>query len=172
MKMKKAALLALTSVFLFSGSRMFSETNRSFWEILNPRFQGTELTLGQYELGLAPIITFSDWDFFMVKPLAIRWNPFTLSLSLGLNLEYFPLRQFGLSWWIFGKDGIHPYVIAGLQTPVSFQSLAVPMGIGLQGKIFDALYLSFRVLCNLAVAPVVYPVFTWEIALEYKMLKF
>lgn len=152
------------------------ETNqtspKTFWETLNIRFQGADLTLGQYELGLAPVITFSDWDFFIVKPLAMRWNPFTISFSLGLMFEYFPLRQFKLSWWIFGGEGIHPYVLAGLQTPVTFQALGIPMGLGLQGRIFEAFYLSLRFYYNLAVAPVVYPVFSWEIALEYKMLKF
>lgn len=133
------------------------------------RLRGFEITYGAYDIAAAPSISFAGLDFLVVKPIFLRYNPFTYDLSFGAWAEYFPLSQFGVSWFLFGNDAVNPFVFAGLKFLNSFNSVGIPFGAGLQVKVLSNIYFGLKLYLDSYAGVVSSITPNWDISFEYKI---
>lgn len=133
------------------------------------RLRGAELVYGAYDISAAPIISFSSLDYLMVKPLFVRFNPFTLSVAFGSLGEYFPLSQFHTGWLIFSDSVINPFVYTGYKLTFDFKTVTFPVGAGFQGRLFSDFFAGFKVYVDLTAGKVMDANFSWDVSLEYKL---
>lgn len=134
-----------------------------------PRWAGIEAAYGPDDIMLAPIISFRDWYAFYFKPVAVRYSPITQSLSFSAIAEFYPLALAGNGFWIFADNALNPFIYSGITVPYTFQTLRLPLGIGIQGPVAKEFFLGFKIYLDTAVAPAFYQVLNWDISLEYKI---
>ena len=163
--MHKIKVLLFISLFLFIFSGLFGNILED-WKI---QFRGAELIYGPYDIGAAPIFSFEDWSFLVIKPVFLRFNPFIYTFAAGSLVEYYPLTQFDQSWWIFSDRLVNPYVYLGYKVLIPNLSLIIPVGAGFQAPVFDNFFMGFRIYLSMAVAPAFNPSVNWDFSFEYKI---
>lgn len=141
----------------------------NFWSDFSQgySFDGLELAYGPYDIMLAADMSFYEFSALSVKP-NLRFDPFNIAFKFAVFTEYYPLTHFDTGWGPFQPSRLNPYALLGFQVPVNFESLSIPVGIGLQWKLSRSIYLGFRLYSDTLVVPSWYPSFTWDFSVEYK----
>lgn len=154
------AFLVIIPVFLFAFD---------FFQDVDPHFSGVEAAYGPDDILLAPIFSFRDWRAFYLKPIEVCYSPITQALTFGITAELYPLTLMKSGFWIISDNGINPFVYTGVTVPSTFQTLRIPLGVGVQGPLARNFFLGLKVYLDTAVAPAFYQALNWDISLEYKI---
>ena len=136
---------------------------------VNPHLSGMELAYGPDDVMATPIISFRDWHFFYVKPVFVRYSPITHAVSAGTLFEFYPVAAGEGSFLFFSDKGLNPFFFTGVIIPFSLKTFRVPLGVGFHAPLYKDIYCGVKVVLDTAVAPVVYPVLTWDVSFEYKI---
>lgn len=122
-----------------------------------------EYIMGFYDVGLSTSFTICDLSSLSWQLPTIRWNPFAFVATFETTVRYFPLSQFEIAFWVFGKEAINPYLFTGINVPHTFQALDVPLGVGLVYS-WGSFSLHGRVYENFVVTPVLSKDLSFEVA--------
>ncbi|MCX7881719.1 MAG: hypothetical protein N2314_00650 [Brevinematales bacterium] len=126
-----------------------------------------EYILGFYDMGVSTSAVVYDLSYLPWQVITLRWNPFAKVFTFETGVRYFPLSQFGTSWWIFSEKGVSPYIFAGCKVPHTFQAMGIPVGVGVMHH-WTNISLHGRVYGDFGIVPVFVPGWSFELAIGWK----
>ncbi|URA09535.1 hypothetical protein [Thermospira aquatica] len=122
-----------------------------------------EYIMGFYDVGLSTSFTFYYISWLSWQLPTIRWNPFAMVMTFETSVRYFPFSQFNVSFWVFHRDEVSPYLFTGVKVPHTFQTVGVPFGLGLLQR-WGSFSVHGRVYGDFVMVPIFDATWSFELA--------